>query len=208
MQNFKFKKKLIIFDLDGVLIDSKKNMKFAWNHTSEKYHLKISFNKYFKEVGKPFDKILKNLKIKKNISLITKNFSDISKANLNLIKPYPNLQKVLNYLENKNIKIALVTSKDYERTKKILKKLKIKIKTIQCPSKKLRGKPYPDQINKVIKKLRITKKKCVYIGDAKVDLEAAKSARIDFLFASYGYKIGISTYENKVKNLTQIKKII
>jgi beta-phosphoglucomutase-like phosphatase (HAD superfamily) len=38
--------KNIIFDLDGVLIDSKSNMNKSWSNTSRKYNLNIKFNKY------------------------------------------------------------------------------------------------------------------------------------------------------------------
>ena len=208
MKNFKIKKKLVIFDLDGVLIDSKKNMEFAWNNTSKKYKLNVSFKKYFLHVGKPFSKILKSLKIKENNKLITKNFSNISKENLNLIKPYKDIKNALNFLRDKKIKVAIVTSKDLHRTKKILKKFKIKINTIQCPEPKLRGKPFPDQINKVIKKLNIKKKYSIYIGDTFFDLKAANSANVDFILADYGYKIGIRNYKFKIKNLLQIQKIL
>ena len=60
------KKNLIIFDLDGVLINSIHNMKFALNETNKKLGLKIKFSDYRKYIGLPFDKIMKNLKIKGN----------------------------------------------------------------------------------------------------------------------------------------------
>ena len=49
----------IIFDLDGVLFDTKQNMLMAWNKTRKKYYIKKTFKFYFKELGLPFDKILK-----------------------------------------------------------------------------------------------------------------------------------------------------
>ena len=66
-------KKIFLFDLDGVLIDSKKNMSFAWRSVKKKYDIKISFNKYFEQVGKPFQVILRKIGIHKNIKLIEKN---------------------------------------------------------------------------------------------------------------------------------------
>ena len=58
------KKKLLIFDLDGVIFDSKKNMELAWNETSKKYNLNILFPLYFKRIGIPFLEILKSLGVK------------------------------------------------------------------------------------------------------------------------------------------------
>ena len=40
-------KNLYLFDLDGVIIDSKKNMKISWNSVNKNYSLKIPFKKYF-----------------------------------------------------------------------------------------------------------------------------------------------------------------
>ena len=42
------KKKLIIFDLDGVLINSLSNMKFALNKTSKNLKVKLNFKLYKK----------------------------------------------------------------------------------------------------------------------------------------------------------------
>jgi beta-phosphoglucomutase-like phosphatase (HAD superfamily) len=54
-------KNLIIFDLDGVLFDSKKNMEISWNFVKKKYQLKIKFESYFQNIGMPFLNILKKL---------------------------------------------------------------------------------------------------------------------------------------------------
>ena len=60
MKNFK-NKKLILFDLDGVLIKSLKNMQMAWTITNKKFNLNISFKNYKKHIGKPFTNILNTL---------------------------------------------------------------------------------------------------------------------------------------------------
>ena len=49
---------------------------------------------------------------------------------------------------------------------------------------------------------------CVYVGDAKVDQLAAKAAKIDFLFAKYGYKIDIKKSKFFINHLEQIKNYI
>ena len=63
-QNLKFKQKLIIFDLDGVLINSLPNMKFALANTAIHINQKISFKRYRKYIGLPFEKILRELNVK------------------------------------------------------------------------------------------------------------------------------------------------
>ena len=58
--------KLIIFDLDGVIFDTEKNMLESWKQVKKEYKLKKKFKDYKKNIGLPFLKILKNLGINKN----------------------------------------------------------------------------------------------------------------------------------------------
>ena len=129
MQN---KKKIIIFDLDGVLINSLDNMKFTWNEVKRKFRLKTPFAKYKKNIGLPFLDILRNLKIKKNTLEIKEFYKKVSKKNQKRIKIYPGVKKTIFNLK-KNNKLAVFTSKDSERTKKILKKFKIKFDLVITP---------------------------------------------------------------------------
>ena len=62
--------KLIIFDLDGVLINSLPNMKFALKNTANHINQKISFKNYKKYIGLPFEKILKKLNVKGDYNTI------------------------------------------------------------------------------------------------------------------------------------------
>ncbi len=67
------KKKIILFDLDGVLIDSKKNMLKAWKKVQKKHGIEIKFKKYFENIGLPFQDILKKNKNKKKYKRNRKN---------------------------------------------------------------------------------------------------------------------------------------
>ena len=204
----KFKeKKLIIFDLDGVLISSLDNMKKSWNNTVSKFSIDKDFKKYKDYIGKPFKDILSSLKIEtKHHRYIEKEFKKNSIKKLNLIKFYPKVYTTLKYLK-KNYRIAVLTSKDKSRTLKILKMLKIKFDKIQCPEKNYKGKPHPDLLIKLIKNLKIKKKNAVYIGDTKYDLLASRSAGIDFILAKYGFKIGLKKYKFNINKFEKLKKI-
>ena len=73
------KYKLFIFDLDGVIFDTKSNMRASWNFVKKKYNLNIKFDDYFSLIGAPFNKILKRLKIIKNKNYIAQSYSLKSK---------------------------------------------------------------------------------------------------------------------------------
>ena len=105
------KYKLYIFDLDGVILNSKSNMEASWNDVRIKYDLKPKFEDYFSLIGAPFLKILKKLNIKKDRNNIAKTYSQKSKKYINKIKLYPKIKSILNKLRSKS-KIAVVTSKE------------------------------------------------------------------------------------------------
>ena len=93
------KYKMIIFDLDGVLIDSKINMNISWNKLKKELNINVSFNEYFKYIGFPFKTILKKLKISQNHNKIQQQFIKNSIDNLRKIKPYTGVKTTLKVLK-------------------------------------------------------------------------------------------------------------
>lgn len=197
------KKRLVIFDLDGVLVNSLDNMRITWKIVCKKYNINIPFTSYEKNIGLPFLKILKNLKIKSHNLEIKKFYSRTSKVNFSKIKIYPGTKKTLSIL-SKNNKIAIFTSKDKIRTNLILKRIGIKFDYVVTPEDVRYGKPNPEGINKIIKALKFKKKNSIFIGDSFQDFLAAKKGKILFLFAEWGY----GKLKLKSKRIAKIEDIL
>ena len=179
--------KIILFDLDGVLFNTKKNMERSWNDVKKEFGININFKFYFKQIGIPFNQILKKLNIEKNKKKIELFYKKKSIIYNNLVKIYPTVKTTLKYLKQKNYKIGVVTSKDKFRTAKLIKQYKLKFSVVICPSKKLKGKPFPDPINKALNLVNVNHHNAFYVGDTKYDFLAAKRSFVKFILASYGY---------------------
>ena len=180
--------KLIIFFLDGVIVDTEKNMRHSWEYVKKKYKINKNFTDYKKKIGLPFQDILEELNIDTNKVKIEKAYKSESLKNNFKIKLFPNVKKIIKELQ-KNYLTAIVTSKDAKRTKSLIEKFDLSFNYISCPKKILRGKPYPDQINLVLEKLKIKNRNhVVYIGDTQYDFFASKNAKIKFIHASYGFE--------------------
>ena len=201
-------KKIYIFDLDGVLINSKLNMKKSWEMVNKKLGYNVEFEKYFSKIGLPFQEVLKSLGIKRKKKLAEKIFKETSIKNLKLIKFYPGVKITLKKIINQGNEIAVITSKDLQRTKKILKRLKLNFSTIQSPHNLLKGKPYPDLMIKALGLTGFSSKSAFYIGDTMIDYNFAKNSNAKFIFAKYGFhkisKKPFSTIE-KISEILKIK---
>lgn len=156
----------------------------------------------------PFQKILQLLKIKKKNISIEKYYKKKSIFYIKLIKIYPKVKDTINILIKSGYKIGIVTSKDKKRTLQLLKNFNLNISSIVCPCKTLRGKPYPDQILKALKITKTVNNNAIYIGDTKVDYDAARKSNIKFIFAKYGYGKIKNKKVRTIKNLLELKKYI
>ena len=78
---------------------------------------------------------------------------------------------------------------------------------IICPNKKNKGKPNPKILNDEMYRIPFKKKEIIYIGDTIVDYRFSKRAKINFIFADYGYgKLNLNNVK-KIKKFQDIVKI-
>jgi len=200
--------RLVLLDLDGVMFDTKKNMQMSWSKVQKDFELKNTFNDYFKHIGIPFNKILKKIFIKKDFNKIHKAYQNESIRQSRKIKLYRGVRETLKNLNKRKITLGVVTSKDKFRTLKLIKKFKIDIKIIVTPSKKLRGKPFPDQLLKAIKIAKTNVSNAIYVGDMLVDYKAAKKSNINFVHTKYGYGKSYNFYKHTISQFKDLLKII
>ena len=204
-----YNKKIILMDLDGVLINSIKNMQVSWENTCVRFNINHGFEKYKKLLGLPFFNILKkfNLDNKKYLK-IKKNYDYISIKNISLIKTYPGVTQTLKHLKKNGFVLGLITSKDLKRTKKIIDKFNLSFKFIYTPHKRIRSKPYPDQIYEILKLEKAKNKDCIYVGDMILDKNFAKKAGVKFIYARYGYEMKKIKCKHEIKKFSDLKKIL
>lgn len=201
-------KKLILFDLDGVLLNSKRNMELSWGAVCERYDVNVEFEDYFSNIGRPFKEILSILNIYENQNDIEKTYSDVSAQLIDQVEFYEGVESVLGQLNNNNIKTGIVTSKNTFRTHKIIDLLGFAFDIVQTPNDVLKGKPAPDHILYAMSELDLNSSDTLYIGDMDVDYEAAKRAYVDYAHALWGY--GACNDENviKLENITQLLDVV
>jgi len=180
-------KRLILFDLDGVLLNSKENMNFAWSKACKVAHINVGFEAYFREIGRPFSSILGRLGIKDPDHLVESTFRVASMERLDLLSFYTNVRRVLAQLGSEGFMMGIVTSKDKLRTNAIVAMLPVEFDCVHSPNNSLRGKPAPDHLLMAMAQANVDPSETLYVGDMDADHEAALRAGVDYAHASWGY---------------------
>lgn len=203
-------KKAVLFDLDGVLLNSRPNMERAWQDVRDQSGVSVEFENYFKNIGRPFSDILAILGLQNQADEIESVYSKSSKDNFDLATFYPFVEESLQKIEDHGIKLGIVTSKDQERTNIVLKRLPVKFSSVQTPNPRFRGKPAPDHLLAAMADLNVDPKDSLFVGDAEVDAMAALRAGVDYCHANWGYgdtKLDHVTFLNDIQSLLVFLKI-
>ena len=180
----------------------------SWKKVQKKHELhNIKFENYFANIGRSFFDILNLIGISKNHKEIEKTYQNESIKNLKKINYYKSVIQTLRLLKANKFILNIVTSKDINRTE-ILLKNNLKLFTfINCHNLNSKGKPNPYMINEIISKLKANKSDCVYIGDTHIDYLSAKNAKIDFIYAQWGYGKDYN-YKYKCKTISELYRYI
>jgi HAD superfamily hydrolase (TIGR01549 family) len=178
---------LALFDLDGVLIDSRTNMEAAWRAVNEECGYDVPFDRYFAHIGLPFPDILRALGLRTRLDDAEAIYARASIANFGRIAVYPGIVAALATLRRAGLLLGIVTSKDARRTALAIGKIGGRFDVVQAPAPGLRGKPAPDQLLAAAAALGVPSRRAIYIGDMAVDELSARNARMSYGHAAWGY---------------------
>jgi HAD superfamily hydrolase (TIGR01549 family) len=180
-------KRLVLFDLDGVLLHSQENMRQAWDVVLRKTAVNRPFEDYFALIGRPFKDIMAHLGVNQDIERIEKIYMTASFDFLAQATFFPGVRDALAQIRDSGVKMGVVTSKDAPRTKAVLAQLDIRFATIQSPNDKFRGKPAPDHVLIAMAEAGEDPADTLFVGDMETDWQAACRAGVDYAHAGWGY---------------------
>ena len=211
---------LIIFDLDGTLVDSAKDIMIANNKTLEKFGYKpISFKNVKHIIGQGIRvNIIRSLKMQ-NVKINKKKengmynfFFSFYKKNLYVeSKIYSGLNSFLKNLKKQGYKLAVCSNKLELLTKIVLKKTKLLkyFDFVAGGDTFAHRKPHPSVLNNVIKNFKINKNNVLFIGDSEHDYYSALNSNIKFCLKTKGFtNKPISFFKKSYKLKSYTNKII
>jgi phosphoglycolate phosphatase len=210
--------KLVIFDLDGTLVNAYSAVSRSVNYTlnslgfASRSHAQIK-----RSVGSGDRKLLAHFigeKLATRALTIYRPHHIKALGVKGAVKLLPGAWGILKFLKGKGCKLAIASNRPTKFTRIILKELGIEqlFDVVLCADKADRPKPYPDILWAIAKRLNLDKKEVLYVGDMTIDVDCAHRAGIRMVAVSTGSSSRKELKDLKpwriIGKISQLKEII
>ena len=207
--------KVVIFDMDGTLIDSKKDITISINYVREKnYALPPLSEDFIVEAINMEVRNLPKLFYETDVyedadrELFETHYEKQCTQNLYL---YDGVVTLLKSLKNEDIKLSVATNAPTKFAKEMLSSLEVAelFDVIIGADKVAASKPDPSLLNAILNYYDFDRKqdKAWMIGDNSKDIKSAENAGIEAIFATWGFSPS-SDFEVVVKEPKEVLNIV
>ena len=208
--------KVVLFDLDGTLIQSTELIMEAFE---------VTFEKYFPEINvKPIMTNFLGQTLKVTFGTYMQSHHDLDeiiafyrKTSEALIQShmqsYPHALEIFDYLKKHHVKIGVVTSKMHNVAREHLKLVGLSdyVEHLVGYEDVINHKPDKEPLVKALELFQMSAEDAIYIGDHENDIRSAKAAGMMSCAVSYSHRLKeMLAYmpEYVIDDLIQIKDIV
>lgn len=199
--------KAVIFDMDGLMIDSEPFHAKAYDTVLKKFGYGLTQEENSKRYVGISDLDASRDMVKRfNLPITPEELSSQKqqayKVHLKEIKPNPGLMDLLRHLKYSGIKTAIASSSTIKEISSVVKTLGISplINSITSAQEVENGKPAPDVFLLAAKKLKVAPALCLVLEDAPSGIAAAKAAGM--------FRFAIPSPETKDKDFSDANKVL
>ena len=219
-------KKLLLFDLDGTLIDSVPDLSDAVNYMLKELNRSIFSEDIIRTwVGNGAQTLVKRALLGQS-DISNDIDTELFEKALNIFlifyknnvcvntKLYSDVHETLNSLKKQNYRLVIITNKPYDFIKPILLKFELDnlFEYFIGGDSLEKKKPDPMPLLHVCEKFNISIEDSIMIGDSKNDILAANSIDMDSIGVTYGYNYteDISVYNPTlvISNFSDISTVL
>lgn len=182
--------KLLIFDLDGTLVDAYPAIIKSFNYTMRRFNYPLQSALVIRQaVGwgdknllKPFIKI-KDLKRALFVYRKHHKISLLKGARL-----FPRVDKLLTYLKDKGYHLAIASNRPTRFSGILIRHLGLEkyFDYILCADRLRYIKPHPEILHKIMRRFKVKPEETLYIGDMTIDAQAGRRAKVKTIIVTIG----------------------
>ena len=186
---------LIIFDLDGTVLDTLADLSAALNHALQKNGLPPrALPEVRSFVGNGIRKLIERGVPAgtplETIDAVHADFTAFYEVHCaDATAPYPGVRETISALRAAGRRTAVVSNKaDYAVRKLVAKYFPGDFDFAAGETPGMRRKPAPDMVYAALAALGATKEDALFVGDSEVDIETARAAGIPCVSVTWGFK--------------------
>lgn len=190
-------KKLIIFDLDGTLLDTIADLAAATNQAlaQEGYPTHpVDAYRFFvgNGINKLFERALpEEARNEANVLKIRSLFVpyyDVHNADLS--RPYPGIPELLLQLQQAGFQLAVASNKYQSATRKLVAQYfpDIRFAAVFGQREGVPTKPDPTVVHDILTETGVTPDEVMYVGDSDVDMQTARNAGVTAVGVTWGFR--------------------
>ena len=189
--------KLVIFDLDGTLLDTIDDLKEAVNHVmSLRGFPTFTREEVMAMVGHGARNLMRKALPDghKDDDMVYAAYNDFKAYYITHIdvhtKPFAGIQDLLANLHQEGVMLAVASNKFQEGTEHLIKEFfpEILFVTVLGGRPGFPLKPDPEIVNEVLRKANVDKEDAVMVGDSDTDMETAANGGIMGIAVNWGYR--------------------
>ncbi len=183
----------IVFDLDGTLISSHQSIYYCTLRTFKELGIPVNIpeDKFYYLIGHHFKDIFDAFNIEVED---LEGFIDLYKSfyfdYIDYSKVYPGVYEIIDYLNEKNIKLGLLTTKGNDQAIKIMKHFNLfdKFDLVTGRRPGIGIKPAAEPLELIINEFKINPINCLMVGDSELDIQCGKNAGASTAAVTFGYR--------------------
>ena len=187
-------KKLILFDLDGTLIDTLEDLAEAVNHALALRGLPLhTLDEYRGMVGHGVRSLVQQALGEESplVDAALADFRAYYEAHIDVhTRPYPGIPELLADLQARGVQLAVVSNKFQEGTEYLIRRFFSGIDFVAIlgnrPGWPL--KPSPEIVQDVLTRSGVSPEDALLVGDSPTDMRTAANGGIDALAVTWGYR--------------------
>lgn len=186
---------IIIFDLDGTLLNTIDDLGYACNYALEKTgYPTYPISAYLAKVGNGINNLIRRAlpeaeRTEENIRRVRAYFVPYyNDHNCDYTRPYDGMPEVLKQLKAQGHQLAVASNKYQAATEKIVNHFFPDLFDVILGEREgVERKPNPQIVLDILSTLNIQHSTLLYLGDSLVDFETAKNAGVPFVACSWGF---------------------
>lgn len=189
------KYQLVIFDLDGTILNTLEDLTDSVNFALRKCGLpEHSIENVRQFVGNGIRKLMERaVPSGSDVQMIDKvheTFTAYYKEHCaDKTRPYDGILETLLHLKELGYKLAVVSNKADYGVQELCKQYYDGIFDYAVGEREgIKKKPAPDSVNEVLDKMHVSRNQAVYVGDSEVDIETASNAQMDCIVVEWGFR--------------------